>query len=131
MIKSHHFGFVFPIFRLDDFKKKYKNSIIDDIQKNYLFFNYSKKLNLWIEYIIPYSTTSTVYNFSLSKNAKKIHHYGFQVNNLELEKKKMLKSNYVLINSFKINVPCFGGKIKTNFFSDGKNLIEHLANVKR
>lgn len=128
MIKPHHFGFVFPISKLKYLKKKYKKSIIDHKQENYIFFDYSRRLKLWLEYIVPYSTKSTVHNFSLLKNIKKIHHYGFKVNNLELEKKKMLKNNYVLVNSFTIEVPYFGGKIKTNFFSDGKNLIEHLDN---
>ena len=50
------------------FDKKYKKKIVDKVQQNYIYFDYSNKLNLWIEYILPMNKSSTVYKFSLKKS---------------------------------------------------------------
>jgi len=130
-MKIHHIGYVKQKSFLFKFKKQFKKHLYDKKQKNFIFFKYSKKFNLWLEYIIPESVSSTVYKFSIKKNNNKIHHFGFKTDDISKEKKKLIKNNYILINSFKINVPCFGGLIKTYFFYDGKNIIELLSNVKK
>ena len=131
-MKLHHIGYVISDSYLEHYKKKFF-FIIDPIQKNYIFFNYSKKFNIWFEFLIPYSKKSTVYNFLLknkNKNKNKIHHYGFLVKNIIKKKSELLNNGLILIGNYNINVPPFGGPIKTKFFYDGKNLIEILSNEK-
>ena len=129
-MKLHHVGYVISADKLSLFKKKY-DFIVDDVQKNYIFFNFSKKLNIWNEYLIPFSKQSTVYNYLLkNKNKNNIHHYGFLVRNIIKKKNKLLNNGLILVGSYKINVPCFGGTINTKFFYNGKNLIEILSNEK-
>ena len=39
-----------------------------------------------------------------------------------------MKQNFTFINKFKINIPCFGGKMKTAFFFNNNIFIEFLKN---
>ena len=129
-MKLHHIGYVISADKLDLYKKKY-SFVLDDVQKNYIFFNFSKKLKIWNEYIIPFSKQSTVYNYLLkNKNKTNIHHYGFLVTDITKKKSQLLNNGLILIGNYKINVPCFGGIINTKFFYNGKNLIEILSNGK-
>ena len=85
-MKLHHIGYVISADKLDLYKKKY-SFVLDDVQKNYIFFNFSKKLKIWNEYIIPFSKQSTVYNYLLkNKNKTNIHHYGFLVTDITKKK---------------------------------------------
>ena len=129
-MKLHHIGYVMSPDKLSLYKKKY-DFLIDDVQKNYIFFNFSKKFNIWSEYLIPFSKQSTVHNYLLkNKNKNDVHHYGFLVTNIIKKKYQLLNNGFILVGNYKINVPCFGGIVNTKFFYNGKNLIEILSNEK-
>lgn len=115
--------------KLDIYKKKHVY-IIDNVQKNYIFFRFSTKLKIWIEYLIPFSNKSSVYNYSLKKK-NNVHHYGFLTKNLNKKKKEMTNNGFILLGKYRINVPCFGGFVETSFFHNGNNLIEILSNEKK
>ena len=87
--------------------------------------------NLWIEFVIPISEKSTVYKY-LKNNGPGVHHFGYETKNLENQKKILSKKKgFFYINSFKTNVPCFGGMLKTMFFFNNNFFIELLKNVKK
>ena len=44
----HHIGFVFKRNKISHFNKIYKNKIIDLKQQNYIYFDYNKKLKIWL-----------------------------------------------------------------------------------
>ena len=125
MLKLNHIGYVISPIKLNIYKKKYV-FIKDDVQKNYIFFKFSKKLKVWLEYIIPFANESTVYNYS-SKNKNNPHHYGFLTHDMSA-KKKLINNGFILIGNYRINVPCFGGIIKTSFFCNKNYLVEILSN---
>tara|TARA_B100000401_G_C52625845_1_gene633632 strand:- start:264 stop:629 length:366 start_codon:yes stop_codon:yes gene_type:complete len=106
--------------------KNIKKKIVDKVQQNYIYFDYSNKLNLWIEYILPMNKSSTVYKFSLKKS-NNIHHFGFYTSSISKFTKVLQKNNYLLINKFNIFVPAFGGKVKTAFFYKSKELVELIS----
>ena len=129
-MKLHHVGYVISPNKLSLYKKKY-NFVLDDVQKNFIFFKFSRKFNIWFEYLIPFTKKSTVNNYLLkNKNENNIHHFGFLVKNINKNKILLMNNGYILIGSYKINVPNFGGIINTKFFYNGKNLIEILSNEK-
>jgi len=58
-----------------------------------------------------------------------IHHLGFFTKNINRIKKKYINNQeYVFINSFKIKIPIWGGKLNTIFFSNKGTIIEFLSN---
>ena len=115
-MKLHHVGYVISPSKLLNFQKKY-TYIVDQKQKNYIFFEFSKKLNIWFEYLIPYSNESTVYYYYLkNRSRKKIHHFAFLLKNIKKTEKEMFNNGFILVGKYKINVPCFNGVIKTCFF---------------
>jgi hypothetical protein len=124
----HHLGYVFDKNKKNELDSKIKNKISDYIQNNYIYFEFSKKFNLWLEYIVPMNEKSTVFKFS-KKSSEIIHHYGFYTKSINKDKKKLINNNYILLNKFKIKVPVFGGKIQTLFFYKNENLIELLSKV--
>ena len=111
----HHIGYVFPYHKNKVLEKKFNKKLIDLKQNNYIYFSFSKKFNLWLEYIVPINNRSTVYKYSLKMN-KGVHHYAFYTDQINIEKNKLIKNNYILINNYKIEVPVFGGMMKTIFF---------------
>ena len=125
-MKLHHLGYVFDKNKKPYFDKKYKKKIVDKVQQTYIYFDYSNKLNLWIEYILPMNKSSTVYKFSLKKS-NNIHHFGFYTSSISKFTKVLQKNNYLLINKFNIFVPAFGGKVKTAFFYKSKELVELIS----
>ena len=124
----HHLGYVFNKNKKNELDKKIKNKINDYIQNNYIYFDFSKKLKLWLEYIVPMNDKSTVFNFSKKSN-EIIHHYGFYTKSINSDKKKLINNDYILINKFKIKVPVFGGKMKTLFFYKNKNIVELITKI--
>tara|TARA_B100000767_G_C19245874_1_gene321204 strand:- start:15 stop:404 length:390 start_codon:yes stop_codon:yes gene_type:complete len=126
----HHIGFVFEKNKQSYFDKKYKNKIIDHKQQNFIYFDYNKKFSIWFEYLIPINRLSTVFKFS-NKINNKPHHFGFWVNDIKKETKKMISNNYILINKFKIKVPVFGGSVNTVFFYKEKKIIELISGDKK
>lgn len=132
-MKLHHIGIVCNESDINKFFFKPKKKFIynDKLQKNKLIIEYNNQNNLWMEFVIPKNEKSTVYKY-LAKNGPGIHHFGYKVDNLLAEKKKLIKKkNFLYINSFKINVPCFGGLIKTMFFFNNNFFIELLSNAKK
>ena len=132
-MKLHHIGIVCNESDINKFFFKPKKKFIynDKFQKNKLIIEYNNQNNLWMEFVIPKNEKSTVYKY-LAKNGPGIHHFGYKVDNLLAEKKKLIKKkNFLYINSFKINVPCFGGLIKTMFFFNNNFFIELLSNAKK
>ena len=129
-MKLHHLGFVFKKNEAFFFNKKYSNKIIDTKQQNYIYFEYKKKFNIWFEYIVPMNKYSTVFKYSKKKHANP-HHFGFYVEDMNQEMKNLIKNNFILINKFKINVPVFGGKMKTAFFYKDNKIIELINSEKK
>lgn len=128
-MKLHHIGIccstINSIFFL---KKKKLTFVIDKVQNNKIFFDYNKVNKLWYEYIVPINEKSTVFN-SLKNKEMSIHHLGFYTKDINKIKKKYINDpNYVLINSFKIKIPLWGGDLKTIFFSNKGTIIEFLTN---
>jgi hypothetical protein len=126
----HHVGFVFKKNKFKQFDKIYKDKVIDYKQNNYIYFNFNKKLNIWFEYLIPINKFSTIYKYA-EQNNKDPHHYGFWVNDIKKETKKMISNNFILINKFKILVPTFGGLVNTVFFYKENKIIELISSDKK
>ena len=82
----HHIGFVFKRNKISHFNKIYKNKIIDLKQQNYIYFDYNKKLKIWLEYLIPINKSSTIFKYS-NQNNRRPHHFGFWVDNIKKETK--------------------------------------------
>ena len=132
-MKLHHIGIVC---NESDIKKFYfkpqkKNVYNDDFQNNKLIIERDHLNSLWMEFVIPKNSDSTVYKF-LKKNGPGVHHFGYETNNLQSQKKKLLKQNgFIYVNSFDANISCFGGTLKTMFFFNNNFFIELLRNVKK
>jgi hypothetical protein len=132
-VKLHHIGIVCNESDINKFFFKPKKKFIynDKIQNNKLIIEHNTHNNLWMEFVIPKNKNSTVYKY-LIKNGPGIHHFGYKVNNILDQKKKLTKKKGILyINSFETNIPCFGGLIKTMFFFNNNFFIELLSNVKK
>ena len=132
-MKLHHIGIVCSEKDINKFFFKPKKKYIyhDKIQNNKLVIEYNKSNKLWMEFVIPKNSDSTVYKF-LKKNGPCVHHFGYETNNLLSQKKKLLKQNgFIYINSFDANISCFGGTLKTMFFFNNNFFIELLKNVKK
>ena len=115
-MKLHHVGYVISTDKLNLYKRKF-NYVVDKVQKNYIFFDFAKEINIWNEYIIPFSKESTVYNYLLkNKNKNNIHHFGFFVSDIIKKKRQLINNGCILIGNYKINVPSFGGVVNTKFF---------------
>ena len=129
-MKLHHIGFVCYEKDLNNFffSPKKRFTYFDKIQKNKIIIGKNKLDKIWYEFIIPINNKSTVYKY-LKKNGNSIHHLAYKVNDLNkiVENYKM-KQNFTFINKFKINIPCFGGKMKTAFFFNNNIFIEFLKN---
>ena len=86
--------------------------------------------NLWFEFILPLNNKSTVKNF-LKKNGPSVHHFAYYVNNLaDIKSQLKNKRGYIFVNSFKIDLPCFGGIMETVFYYNNNIFIEFLSKVK-
>ena len=132
-MKLHHIGIVCneTDIRKFFFRPKKKFIYIDKLQNNKLIIERNNHNNLWMEFVIPKNEKSTVYNY-LVKNGPGIHHFGYNVDNLLDQKKKLIKKKgFLFVNSFEINISCFGGPIKTMFFFNNNFFIELLSNVKK
>jgi hypothetical protein len=132
-VKLHHIGIVTDKKNIKNFffKKKIDQIVVDNFQKNKLLFQYNSENKFWFEYVVPLSANSTVYNF-LKKKGGGVHHFGYLVENIKKIKSQYMKNkNYIYLNSYKINIPCFGGDIETCFFYNNNFIIEFLANVKK
>ncbi len=132
-MKLHHIGIVCNETDMNKFFFKPKKKFIynDKIQNNKLIIEHNIHNNLWMEFVIPKNKKSTVYKY-LIKNGPGIHHFGYKVNNILDQKKKLTKKKgFLYINSFETNISCFGGLIKTMFFFNNNFFIELLSNVKK
>ena len=132
-MKLHHIGIVCNENDMNKFFFKPKKKFIynDKIQNNKLIIEHNIHNNLWMEFVIPKNKKSTVYKY-LIKNGPGIHHFGYKVNNILDQKKKLTKKKgFLYINSFETNISCFGGLIKTMFFFNNNFFIELLSNVKK
>tara|TARA_E500000178_G_C16896429_1_gene696005 strand:- start:424 stop:825 length:402 start_codon:yes stop_codon:yes gene_type:complete len=132
-VKLHHIGIVCNETDMNKFFFKPKKKFIynDKIQNNKLIIEHNIHNNLWMEFVIPKNKKSTVYKY-LIKNGPGIHHFGYKVNNILDQKKKLTKKKgFLYINSFETNISCFGGLIKTMFFFNNNFFIELLSNVKK
>ena len=132
-MKLHHIGIVCEESDVEKFFFKPKKKFVyhDNFQHNKLIIERNEINNLWIEFVIPKNKRSTVFRF-LEKNGPRVHHFGYQVKNLN-EQKKLLnkKKGMIYIKTFKSSVDCFGGKIKTAFYYNNNFYIELLQNVKK
>ena len=132
-MKLHHIGIVCSETDIDRFifKPKKKYVYFDNHQNNKLIIEYNQFNNLWMVFIIPRNENSTVYKF-LNKKGPGVHHIAYKTKNI-LQKKRALnkKKGFIYINSFKTNIPCFGGLIKTMFFYNNNLIIEFLENVNK
>jgi|TARA_Y100000310_G_scaffold345474_1_gene465387 hypothetical protein len=128
----HHIGIVSKKEEIDKFlfNKKFEYKIIDRKQNNILYFYFDSNKKIWFEYICPANSSSTVSNF-LNKKGPGLHHLGYAVKDIkkttEIYKKK---NNFLYISSYEINIPCFGGLIKTSFFYNNNIILEFLSNEK-
>ena len=132
-MRIHHIGIATSEKNIKNyfFKPIKKFTYIDKNQNNKLIIGYNKANNLWMEFIIPLNKRSTVQNF-LNKHGSSIHHFAYYVKDLKAVKKKYLnKLGYIYINSFKINIPCFGGEMETVFFYNKNIFIEFLSKYKK
>ncbi len=131
-MKIHHIGIVCDKENMKNFffipKKKFIYT--DRHQNNKLVIGKNKFNNLWFEFILPLNNKSTVKNF-LKKKGPSIHHIAYYVNNLNNIKKRLRnKKGYIFVNSFKINLPCFGGVMETVFYYNNNIFIEFLSKEK-
>tara|TARA_Y100000768_G_C23412678_1_gene422495 strand:- start:59 stop:460 length:402 start_codon:yes stop_codon:yes gene_type:complete len=132
-MKIHHIGIVCNKENINNFFFKPKKKFIytDKNQNNKLIIGQNKFNNLWIEYVIPLNKHSTVENF-LQKRGPSIHHFAYYVNNInDIRKKLDNKKGYLFVNSFRINLPCFGGVMDTVFYFNNNIFIEFLTKVKK
>jgi hypothetical protein len=128
-MKLHHIGIVCKKDDINNFlfSDKIEESIVDKNQNNNLFFSYDKNKNIWIEFVCPINEKSTVYNY-LKKKGPGLHHLGYEVNDIELTINKYKeKNNFIFINKYIINIPCFGGAIRTAFFFNNNVILEFLS----
>ncbi len=129
-MKLHHIGIVCSEvdIRKFIFKPQKKNIYYDKIQNNKLIIEYNHHNNMWMEFVIPQNKKSTVYKY-YKKNGPSVHHFAYQTKNILEQKKKLKNKNgLIYVNSFKTNIPCFGGAIKTMFYYNNNFFIEFLEN---
>lgn len=132
-MKFHHIGIVLEKKEITKFanKKTLSNKITDNIQNNYIYFEYDHSKKIWFEYICPINKNSTVFNF-LDKKGGGLHHLGYSVNNISATTKNYKnKKNYIFLSSYTIRVPFFGGLVKTSFFYNNTTIIEFISNEKK
>ena len=132
-MKLHHIGIVCDESDVKKFFFKPKKKFVyhDNFQHNKLIIERNEINNLWIEFVVPKNNKSTVFRF-LKKNGPRVHHFGYQVKNLNKQKKLLnKKKGMIYINTFYTSVACFGGKIKTAFYYNNNFYIELLQNVKK
>ena len=132
-MKIHHIGVVCEENDLKNyfFLPKKKFTYFDKKQNNKLVIGQNKNNNLWMEFIIPLNSQSTVANF-LKTRGPSIHHLAYYVNDINIVKKKFKKKNdYLYVNSYKIKINCFGGLVETVFFFNNNIFIEFLSKVKK
>lgn len=127
-MKFHHIGIVCDKQFLKRVKiyKKVECTYLDKVQKNKLLFYYYKKKKILFEFIFPLNKFSTTFNF-LKKNGPGIHHFGFEVKNInKIKAIYRKKKNYIFINSYSAKIDCLGGKVQTCFFYYKKSIIEFI-----
>ena len=132
-MKIHHIGIVCDKNSISDyfFFPKKTSVYIDKNQNNKLIIGKNKLNNLWIELVIPLNNKSTVSNF-LKKKGPSMHHLAYYVDDLSLMKKKLInKKGFIFVNSYKMNLPCFGGVMETMFYYNNNVFIEFLTKVKK
>jgi len=101
----------------------------DELQGNVLYFIRQTQETSIIELVIPFRSNSTVSNFT-RKNGTALHHIGFNTPSLKLSiDKHKLQKGHFLLKEYKINVDCFGGKVKTAFVYANGMLIEYIENA--
>ena len=132
-MKVHHIGIVCEEENIKNYffipKKKY--TYIDKFQNNKLIIGFNKPNNIWFEFIVPLNKNSTVKNF-LKKKGPSIHHLAYFVKDIDKIKRKLLrKRGYIFVNSFKMNIPCFGGLMDTVFFFNNNIFLEFISKAKR
>ena len=132
-MKVHHIGIVCEEENIKNYffipKKKY--TYIDKFQNNKLIIGFNKPNNIWFEFIVPLNKNSTVKNF-LKKKGPSIHHLAYFVKDIDKIKRNLLrKRGYIVVNSFKINIPCFGGLMDTVFFFNNNIFLEFISKAKR
>ena len=131
-MKLHHIGIVCQEKEINEFYFKPKKKFIykDRKQNNKIILEYNNLNKLWMEFIIPMNKKSTVINF-INKYGSSIHHFAYFTNNLPKIKKQLhKKKGFTYVNSFKINIPCFGGKLDTVFYYNNNIFIEFLTNAR-
>ena len=132
-MKVHHIGIVCEEENIKNYffipKKKY--TYIDKFQNNKLIIGFNKPNNIWFEFIVPLNKNSTVKNF-LKKKGPSIHHLAYFVKDIDKIKRNLLrKRGYIFVNSFKINISCFGGLMDTVFFFNNNIFLEFRSKAKR
>ena len=132
-MKVHHIGIVCEEENIKNYffipKKKY--TYIDKFQNNKLIIGFNKPNNIWFEFIVPLNKNSTVKNF-LKKRGPSIHHLAYFVKDIDKIKRNLLrKRGYIFVNSFNMNIPCFGGLMDTVFFFNNNIFLEFISKAKR
>ena len=132
-MKVHHIGIVCEEENIKNYffipKKKY--TYIDKFQNNKLIIGFNKPNNIWFEFIVPLNKNSTVKNF-LKKKGPSIHHLAYFVKDIDKIKRNLLrKRGYIFVNSFNMNIPCFGGLMDTVFFFNNNIFLEFISKAKR
>jgi len=132
-VKVHHIGIVCEEENIKNYffipKKKY--TYIDKFQNNKLIIGFNKPNNIWFEFIVPLNKNSTVKNF-LKKKGPSIHHLAYFVKDIDKIKRNLLrKRGYIFVNSFNMNIPCFGGLMDTVFFFNNNIFLEFISKAKR
>ena len=132
-MQIHHIGIVCEKQNINQyfFCPKKKFTYTDKFKNNKLIIGKNKSNNLWIELVIPLNKNSTVRNF-LKKRGPSLHHLAYYVKDLEIIKKKFSKKKgFIYINSFEMNLPCFGGIMETVFFFNDNIFIEFIKKKKK
>lgn len=105
-------------------------TVIDNEQKNNLYFIHLPENNLWLEFVEPFESSSSVFNFA-RKNEIGLHHLAFENQNLENARERYSgqKGAFVL-GSYSINVKSFGGNIRTLFIAVKGLILEFVSREK-
>ncbi|WP_440669451.1 VOC family protein [Candidatus Pelagibacter sp. HIMB1483] len=132
-MKIHHIGIVCEE---DDLKNYFflpekKFIYFDKKQNNKLVIGKNKYNNLWMEFVIPLNSKSTVKNF-LKTRGSAIHHIAYYVKDINKIKREFKKkTDFLYVNSYKIEINCFGGLLETVFFYNSNIFIEFLSKAKK
>lgn len=104
-------------------------TVIDHQQKNTLHFVYLAENSLWLEFVEPFDSSSSVANFT-KKNGIGLHHLAFEKSNLEsVAQIYANQPGAFVLGRYAITVNSFGGDIRTLFIAVRGLILEYVERV--